>query len=215
MTKHLIELVIEDHEALKGQLNDVRKAAGATRVELLHALVHSLVAHELAELFVVLPRLSERVASGDDLSSARRDEEGYIEAILEELGRVDANSEQGDKLLRRLQGAVLRHHQIEERDVLPRLRAACDTDDLERFGRDFEHVKEVAASSGRARMGATHVTRPVASLVDQAHEAIQAGVRRHRRLRGDADGTVELEREAGAPVRPHQGGPAPAWVRVQ
>ena len=92
---------------------------------------------------------------------------------MDELGCVDADSERGVTLLGRLQAAVLRHHEIEEREVLPLLRATVDPHELEGLGASFVSVKGVATAH-RPPSADGPATRPDAPVVDPAHDAVQS-----------------------------------------
>src|SRR4051812_31240837 len=122
-----VELITSDHRAVEQLFSQVRATKPADvelRRELSQRIVHELSVHATAEEQVLYPRLRRAIDDGADIAEHSLDEH---QEIKERLKQVDGMAPDDERFLADfalLEQAVTHHVDEEEREVLPKLKAA-------------------------------------------------------------------------------------------
>ena len=133
----------DDHEEIRSLLSELRDSpAGDARDAIWKAFSFCLVCHSRAEEDA-LYRLMSRMPQTLDVAEISIEEHDKLQEIVARMGRmpkVDA-SEFGT-LVPQLQASLLRHHDEEERQVLPLLADTFDDEELTRIDERYLRLKE-------------------------------------------------------------------------
>src|SRR5580658_9443260 len=89
MTEDVLILLQQDHHAAAALLKEFGSTAPAGREEYFCEVVHTLVAHEVAEESVVYPVIRAESEQGEEVTRARLDEQAEAERTLAELEDLD------------------------------------------------------------------------------------------------------------------------------
>ena len=133
-----------DHERLHELVKQVRAADGAEQDELLTQLCRLVFPHAFAEEAVLFPAARKVLTAGEELSLDIEQEHQEINEVYSALERSRSGDDGRDQLLQRAI-ALLDHDVREEEDeLLPRLRAALDDQELRRLGWIWEIVRRTS-----------------------------------------------------------------------
>lgn len=169
----IVELITEDHEALKSRLGEVTPAQGTDRDRVFRDLTEALVRHEVAEEVVVYPAL-RRLDRGDAVADARISEQAEAESKLAELERFRSDTSEFATGFSQLQDSVLGHAQLEEREVLPML---AELPEDRRFELGHRYVRARSSAPTHPHPSAPDtppgnvLAGPVAALFDRIRDA--------------------------------------------
>lgn len=174
----LIDRILEDHQSFREQFPNVTAVEGKEREQRLHELTKDLVMHEVAEEEIVWPEVRAAVPDGDHLADERTEEESQAERMLADLDKMDVMSPDFEATFAKLQAAVLRHAEEEERTVLALLAEAKDRDDLEELGDWWQRAKRLAPTRPHPHAPNTALGNllgsPVLATVDHLRDAVRA-----------------------------------------
>ena len=143
MTKHVTELLIEDHQRIERLLADFPLGMESPgREDAFCELVFELMAHEVAEMQVVYPVIRERLPHGDSIADERITEEVESELLLQEMEDYGVDDERSDVLFVALRNGMLRHAKEEERTAFNPLAFAAPPSYLQEVGERYEQAKQ-------------------------------------------------------------------------
>jgi hemerythrin superfamily protein len=133
-----------DHERLSELIDRVRATTGADQDEVLNRLCRLVFPHAFAEEAVLWPALREVLPDGEELTVEVEREHQEITEVVSALERSRHGDAGHDALVE--QAIALLDHDVrdEEDELLPRLRAALDDEELRRLGRNWEMVRRLA-----------------------------------------------------------------------
>ncbi|MEU8227134.1 hemerythrin domain-containing protein [Kribbella sp. NPDC048915] len=142
----LIGVIVNDHRSVEGVLAELIAGGGEARHrrDLADHLTTELVRHSMAEEQYLFPAARRALPDGDQVADREIEAQADVERILKDLEGVDPDDRVFDRLVGRLYVEVLDHVQAEERDLLPRLRAACDPQELRELGREVTRASRSA-----------------------------------------------------------------------
>ncbi len=176
----LIELLLRDHEQAKLLLESF-DSFPVSRDERFCEIVHTLVAHEVAEEEVLYPAVRRYVDDGDDLADVRLHEQADAETLLHELQALDPNTEYFLASFIKFRADVLRHAEAEEQTVFPGLASAVAPDEQVRLGKRYERAKQAAPADPHPHTPDTPpanlVIGPVEAFVDRVRDAVHEAIR--------------------------------------
>ena len=133
----LADVIREDHEIVADLLQRLTEpgdqAGRAEQADLCRRLVTTLSVHAAAEEQVVYPLLAEKVEGGDDLAAEARQEHQAIKELLAVIDRGRPEDPEVAAALRTVRQHVTEHVREEEDDLLPRLREAVGTPEMQRL----------------------------------------------------------------------------------
>jgi hemerythrin superfamily protein len=144
MALDVLTLLKQDHQAAEALLRQFDQTALADREEYFCEVVHTLVAHEVAEELVVYPVLRDGSREGEEVVYARIGEQAEAEATLAELEDIDRQSDEFTTTFLRLRDAVLAHAQGEEATVFPLLVTATTVEKRQELGDRYQKAQEIA-----------------------------------------------------------------------
>jgi hemerythrin superfamily protein len=142
----LIGVIVDDHRSMEGLLAELIAGGGDSRHrrDLADHLTTELVRHSVAEEQYLFPAARRALPDGDHVADREIEAQADVERILKDLEGVDPDDRVFDQLVGRLYVEVLDHVTEEERDLLPRLRAACDPEELRELGQDVVRTNRSA-----------------------------------------------------------------------
>jgi hemerythrin superfamily protein len=117
-----VELLIHQHEQIRGLLQEVDEKKGEQRAEAFERLRRLFAVHETAEEEVVHPMARRSVKNGHKVVNARLEEENECKRMLRSLGVMGPSAPGFDVLFAEFRKAVLAHNEHEEREEFPELR---------------------------------------------------------------------------------------------
>jgi hemerythrin superfamily protein len=174
----LIGVVVSEHRAAERLFAELIAGAGDPqhRRDLADHLTTELVRHSVAEEMYLYPAARRALPDGDQVADHEIEEHADIERILKDLEGVDPNDRTFDDLVGRLYVDVQDHVAAEERELLPRLRAACDPDELRDLGRKVTRAKESAPTrphpSAQTRPPQDLILAPGTGMIDKLRDAL-------------------------------------------
>jgi hypothetical protein len=171
----VVSFLKEQHQQIKGMLEDVLRTSGEQRAKSFVALRRMLAVHETAEEEIVHPAARRALADGEAVVHARLREEKLAKEALAELEKIDTESPEFESKLRALAADVVTHAEREEREEFDRLAATLDATRLERMRRAAEFAESVAPTRphpGMESAVANMMIGPFAAMVDRARDVI-------------------------------------------
>jgi len=176
----ILDLLVADHEAVKKQFASLDKAAPEERQPLFCELVQDLVRHEVAEEVVLYPTIRLDAPHGDAEAAPRLEEQAAAEEQLAALEKTDPASEEFARGLAKLERAVLRHAEAEEREIFPLLRAVEDDKERIALGDRYDQAKASAPTHPHPHAPDTPpgnlLVGPVAAMFDKARDAARGAL---------------------------------------
>ena len=180
------EILAHDHAEVKQmltqlQLGAIRQGdAGAEQLTQRKKLAEQLIIeesrHEAVEEMYFWPAVREHLPNGDELADTAIGQEDEGKEVLDELGKLDADDPEFERVLAEFTRAGREHIDYEETRVWPELRAALTTEQSQDIGRKMEAAKKTAPTRPHPHApsspGALKATGPVAAAADKARDAI-------------------------------------------
>ncbi|EID56043.1 hemerythrin domain-containing protein [Saccharomonospora xinjiangensis] len=174
----LIDVITEDHrqvELVFEQLEDPRVEPGR-RKELVDHVIAELVRHSVAEEQHVYPAARRHLHDGDEIADHEIAEHAEVERLMKRLEGLDATEPAFDSLVRELIDSIRHHVEEEERDLLPKLRAVCDEQELRELGEKVIEAKRTAPTRPHPAAPdmppANRILDPGAGLVDRLRDKL-------------------------------------------
>lgn len=176
----VIRLLLEQHARIRDLFKDVATASGEHKQHAFDELRALLAVHETAEEIVLRP-VSKSVA-GEDVVSARNDEEHEATEVLKRLERLDIASPEFAAMLAQLETAVSQHAENEEKHEFPHVLTECDADLRQSMGKALQGAVAIAPthphpSTAGQSAAAQLAVGPFISLVDRARDALSGSGR--------------------------------------
>lgn len=143
----LIDVIISDHrrfEAVFHELENPTENASAARKDLADHVIAELVRHGVAEEQFVYPAARSRLPDGDEIVEHEIKEHAEAEEVMKELEGLEPEDPRFELLLTQMIADVRHHLDEEETRLLPRLREACDEEELQDLGFKVLAAKEFA-----------------------------------------------------------------------
>ncbi|RVX40631.1 hemerythrin HHE cation binding domain-containing protein [Nonomuraea polychroma] len=126
----VIDLLLRQHEEIKGLFDEVENAAPEDKAEAFQRLVRLLAVHETAEEEIVHPYARRKIDHGEEVVDERLAEENAAKDMLTQMEKDGVDHPQFATNLATLRKAVVDHAEHEEHEEFPRFRQA--TGDKER-----------------------------------------------------------------------------------
>ncbi|MFC9995299.1 hemerythrin domain-containing protein [Nocardia sp. NPDC127526] len=172
----VVVLLLEQHEQIKGLIQQVESAAGEARRQPFEELVRLLVVHEAAEEEVVHP-VSRRAAVADAVVDHRLAEEGEAKQMLVDLYDMGVRHEEFGQRFHSFALAVVEHAEMEEKEEFEQLRQRLSEDDRARLATAVRVAEAVAPTRPHTQAGESMVGNIVAgpplALFDRIRDALR------------------------------------------
>lgn len=173
----LLDAIIADHRAAESVFDEIEASGDArNRRELVEHVIAELVRHSVAEEQYLYPTARKALPDGDEVADHELAEHAEAEEVMKEIERTDAVGARFDELVTKLIADIRHHLRDEESGLLPRLRAACDADELRDLGRKFQQSKKIAPTrphpSAPNSPPANKILGPGIGLIDRVRDAL-------------------------------------------
>jgi hemerythrin superfamily protein len=172
----LNELLLADHQEVKGLLERFDSLPVADRTRAFWELTSTLVRHEVAEEEVLYPAVRKYVDDGSDLAEPRIEEQSEAEKLLAEMEKALPDGTEFMQMFAKLRDSVLEHAEAEEQLIFPALAGAVDIAEQRHLGERYERAKAMAPTHPHPHAPdtppANMLVGPVAALVDRVRDAV-------------------------------------------
>jgi len=171
----VVAFLEEQHDQIEAGFAQVISARGEHRKTAFLALRRLLAVHETAEEEIVHPAARRALPDGEQVVSARLQEENEAKRALSELEDLDVDSAEFGRRFALLQAGVLQHARAEEQNEFERLAEVLDQSRLESMRRAVNFAESVAPTRphpGVESAALNMLAGPFASMLDRARDAI-------------------------------------------
>lgn len=174
----LISAIVADHREVQAAFEELQSGTGdpQRRRDIADYVITELVRHSVAEEQYLYPVARKVLRDGDEIVDHDLEEHAEVEQVLKQLEGLDATSPEFEELVEKLVSDVNHHLQEEEQDLLPRVREACDHDELVKLGEKFERAKAMAPTrphpSAPDKPPANKILAPGVGLIDRLRDAL-------------------------------------------
>jgi hemerythrin superfamily protein len=174
--QNIIDAIIADHREVEEVFSEIEKGGGGNKRELVEHVIAELVRHSVAEEQYLYPVARRVLPDGDKLADHELQEHAEAERVMKSLEETGAEDPKFDELTRKLIDAIRHHVDDEEQDLLPKMRDACDSEELRELGENFEKSKKLAPTrphpSAPDRPPANKILGPGIGLIDRIRDAL-------------------------------------------
>lgn len=171
----IITLLKGDHENVKTLLGRFDQIPPQGREEYFCEVVHTLVAHEIAEEMVVYPIVRE-ASGGEQVADARIAEQSEAEELLSDMESEDPTSSAFTTKFEKLRKEVLAHAEREESTAFPLVGDVTSLEQRSELAERYTKAKETAPTHPHPHAPDTppgnKVLGPVAAVFDRARDAV-------------------------------------------
>jgi hemerythrin superfamily protein len=178
-TKHLdlVDAIMTDHREVEAVFAEIQGTSNrGLQRELVEHVIAELVRHSVAEEQYLYPTARKVLPDGDEIADHEIEEHAEAEEVMKAIEDTDAADPRFDRLVGQLIEDIRHHLKDEETDLLPKLRAACDAEELRELGRKFEQSKKIAPTrphpSAPDRPPANKILGPGIGLIDRVRDAL-------------------------------------------
>jgi hemerythrin superfamily protein len=178
--RDVVQVLLDQHEQIKTLFADVRDAEGVRKRELFEELVRLLAIHESAEEIVVHPRARREIQAGDDVVSARLDEEQGAKRSLVALYDLGVDHPTFDRRLAELARAVSEHAANEEAEEFRYLRENVSPQRLREMAGAVQVAESMAPSRPHPDAGSSAAANLVGGPPLALFDRLRDGVRNWR-----------------------------------
>ncbi|CAM5627595.1 Hemerythrin OS=Streptomyces pilosus OX=28893 GN=GCM10010280_48560 PE=4 SV=1 [Streptomyces pilosus] len=175
---NVIDELVTDHrevEELFGKIEALPPGHKDRKVYADQAVIE-LVRHSVAEEAYLYPAVREHVPGGDALADRELEDHATAEQTMKDLEGCDADDAEFDRLIGSLMSEIREHVADEERNLFPKLRAACSTEELDRLGEKVRQAKKTAPTrphpAAPDKPPANKLLAPGTGMVDRLRDAL-------------------------------------------
>ncbi|WP_291412659.1 hemerythrin domain-containing protein, partial [Actinophytocola sp.] len=127
----LLDVIIADHRDVEAVFDEIEASGDARNwLALVDEVTAELVRHSVADEQYLYPTVRRVLPDGDAIADREIAAHADAEEVMKQLERTDAADPTFADLVRSLVEDVRHHIREEERDLLPRLRSACEEVEL-------------------------------------------------------------------------------------
>jgi hemerythrin superfamily protein len=169
----VIEFLLDQHQQVRGLLDDVLAAEGQERQRYFDAVREMLARHETAEEMIVRP-LTRKAPGGDDVAAGRMHEENEAKEVLAALEKMDVAGAEFTARFSEFRRSVLEHAEAEETQEFPLLRQNTDPEALVKARDRVKRAEAMAPTHPHPSAKTTamnYVAGPFAAMLDRARDA--------------------------------------------
>ena len=174
----LLSVIMSDHLEVERIFSQLQTGTGTPehRKQLADHVIAELVRHAVAEEMWMYPAVRKALPDGDELADHELEEHAEAERTMDELDGLDPTDPKFDELLGKLMSPIRHHVEDEEGQLLPRLREACSSEELQYLGRKVLKAKKLAPTrphpAAPDRPPLNRILAPGAGLVDRMRDAL-------------------------------------------
>ncbi|MCF3120178.1 hemerythrin domain-containing protein [Streptomyces arenae] len=173
---NVITELITDHREVEEMFARFDKAVPGSddRKDIADEFTIELVRHSVAEEEHLYPAVRRHVPGGDALADREIEDHTRVEKLLKQIEQLRPDAETFDQLVATLQQEVAAHVRDEENNLLPRLREACDNQELLDLGDKIRSAKKTAPTRPHPHAPSTppgnKLLAPGTGLVDRVRD---------------------------------------------
>ena len=173
----LIDDIVTDHREAEEIFKELEKGEDSQhKRELVEHVITELVRHSMGEEQYLYPTVRKVLPDGDKMADHELKEHAEAEEVMKQIEKTDAQDAKFDDLVGKLMQDIRHHIESEEGELLPKLRDACDKEQLRELGEKFEKAKKMAPTRPHPmapdRPPANKVLGPGAGLIDRMRDAL-------------------------------------------
>ncbi len=174
----LVNVIVNDHREVEQVFTQLEEPGvePQRRKELVDHVIAELVRHSVAEEQYMYPAARRYLDNGDEIADHEISEHAEAERVMKRLEGMDPTDSEFDGLVRQLIDSIRHHIEDEEGDLLPKLRAACDEQELRDLGQKVVNAKRVAPTRPHPmapdKPPANRILNPGAGLVDRLRDKL-------------------------------------------
>ncbi|MFD8804208.1 hemerythrin domain-containing protein [Streptomyces sp. NPDC059597] len=175
---NVIDELVTDHrevEELFGKMEGLPVGDGNRKVYADQATIE-LVRHSVAEEEYLYPAVRKHLPDGDTLADEETEDHAKAERLMKDLEGHEATDPEFDRLVEALMTEIRAHIADEEKNLFPRLRAACGPEVLDELGDKVRRAKKTAPTrphpAAPDKPPANKILAPGAGLVDRLRDAL-------------------------------------------
>jgi hemerythrin superfamily protein len=172
----VVELLIQQHNEIRGLFTEVKQCEGEARAAAFGRLRRMLAVHETAEEEIVHPNARRMIKDGDRVIDQRLAEENLAKRMLRELKSIGMDSPEFPKRLQDLRQAVLDHAEREEREEFPKIRKNSSEQQLRVMATAVTAAEALAPTHphpGVESVSANLLVGPDAAMMDRTRDAVR------------------------------------------
>lgn len=176
----VLELLLTQHAQIEELFNQVLAAEGDHRQERFDELVRLLAVHETAEEEVLHPVARRTIEAGEEVVSARLEEEREAKQLLADLQELGTEAPDFTGKLLALRAEVLEHATREERYEFPYLRRRLEPAAAQRLANALRAAEAIAPTRphpGLESGAANAAAGPVLAVIDRLRDAMRSSLR--------------------------------------
>src|SRR3954470_1655292 len=169
----VVEFLMNQHQQVRGLLDDVPSAAAPERQQYFDTVREMLARHETAEEMIVRP-LTRTAPGGEEVAQGRMDEENEAKEVLATLEKMDVTSAEFTARFSEFRQSVLDHAEAEETQEFPLLRQNTDAEALQQARDRVKRAEAMAPTHPHPSAKTTtmnYVAGPFAAMLDRARDA--------------------------------------------
>ncbi|MFL6144892.1 MAG: hemerythrin domain-containing protein [Labedaea sp.] len=174
----LIDVIIADHREFEKIFTELESGTGGAqhRRDLLDHLIAELMRHAVAEEMFMYPAARKALSDGDEIVEHETAEHNEAEEDMKRLEELTPGDGRFNAMVGKLIADVRHHLEEEETKLLPRLRSACSTEDLQSLGQKVLLAKKVAPTRPHPNAPDTPpanlILAPGLGLIDRLRDAL-------------------------------------------
>jgi hemerythrin superfamily protein len=173
----IVKLLTQDHAEVNQLFGRfARSSKPETLKDLARKIIHELSVHAAVEEQFVYPVLRRKVDDGSGLADHAIDEHQEVKRLLADLEKLEPGDAEFTSKMDKVMAAVREHVSEEEGDVLPKLKAATDTELRDNLGTLVEKAKSVVPTHPHPLVPGTATAQliagPWASIVDRIRDLV-------------------------------------------
>ena len=174
----LINVITSDHREIEAVFKELESTEGSAqhRRDLTDHVIAELVRHSVAEEQYMYPAARKALPDGDEVADHELEEHAEAEQVMKQLDGLDPEAPEFDRLLGKLIADVRHHIEEEESDLLPKLQAACSSEDLQDLGEKVLRAKSMAPTrphpAAPDKPPANKILGAGTALVDRMRDAL-------------------------------------------
>jgi hemerythrin superfamily protein len=175
--KDIVDDIITDHREVEGVFKQLESNDNpGKRRELVEHVITELVRHSVGEEQYLYPTARRVLSDGDKIADHELEEHAKAEEIMKKIEETEKEDAEFDKLVSQLMSDIRHHIEDEEGDLLPKMREACDAEELGKLGEQFEKAKKMAPTrphpSAPDKPPANKILGPGVGLIDRMRDAL-------------------------------------------
>jgi hemerythrin superfamily protein len=177
-SQDLIDVLVTDHREVDQLFADLEAATNdpQRRRRLADVVIAELIRHSVAEEMYLYPTVRAALPDGDRVADHEIAEHADAERTMRDIEDLEFDDARLDAALTELMALIRHHVHEEETDLFPRLREACNAQELRELGAKVETAKKLAPTrphpAAPDRPPLNKLLAPGAGLVDRLRDAL-------------------------------------------